>query len=69
MNLGAFIATAILLIASEGWITEEQMETAYSPFVWCCMKIPYFVIYHEWWIDVLADMRNGLRAMFTRREF
>lgn len=69
LDLGGFIATLILLVAAEEWITEEQMQTAYEPFVWACLKLPYFVILHEKWIDVLTGLRNLLRPMFVRRGF
>ncbi|HUQ71838.1 MAG TPA: hypothetical protein VM165_20070 [Planctomycetaceae bacterium] len=42
-------------------------EFTYEPFVWLCLNVPLFVIAHEQWIDVLAAVRDTVRAaLYTR---
>ena len=65
IDAGSFVATAIVILYAEEWISESQFEDWYGPAVWACLKIPYFVVFHEKWIGILGPIRTGLRRLFS----
>lgn len=62
MFVGGFIATVPLILFGEKVISEDQFEAAYSPALWSCLNIPFFVESHEWWIELLGTIRTTLRG-------
>jgi hypothetical protein len=54
LSAGAFAATVVVVLGANGYLSPDAFEQAYAPFAWCCFKLPYFVIEHEYWIEVFA---------------
>jgi hypothetical protein len=65
MSADAFVATVVLVLGADGWISPEQFQTLYSPAVWACLKLPFFTLEHERWIEVVALGRIIARAFWT----
>ncbi|HUQ71815.1 MAG TPA: hypothetical protein VM165_19955 [Planctomycetaceae bacterium] len=63
VSLGAFFATVLLVAATAGLLTDEQLAAAYAPAVWACYRLPLFVTEHEQWIEVFALLRVVWRML------